>query len=92
MVKDIINLYISKTANSKSNILLDSFLSNNYVRNSTDYKIIIIDSSNDKDTNLQLLFENSISDLPVMLINNTFYSFNKAMAILKLIKRGVLCD
>lgn len=82
-MKDIINLYVLKnTGCPKCKILKDRCLGSKYINNS-DFEIIEIDISNRNDSNYQLLIENKIQDMPVLLINNTFYSMVDAMHIIE---------
>lgn len=76
---DIINLYVAKNSTCpKCKILLEQCKKSQKIKNS-DFEIIEIDTSNKEDANLNLLIENNILLFPVLLVNNTFMTFEEAM-------------
>lgn len=74
---DVINLYTLENC-PKCAILKKKCSNSKYVQNS-DFSIITIDPSNKDDTDVQLLIEKGISQMPVLLVNNTFYDFDDAI-------------
>lgn len=74
---DTINLYALKSC-SKCNILAKICRESKYVK-SSDFKIFIIDTNDENDSNLNLLKEHGVVDMPVLLVNNKFYSFAEAI-------------
>lgn len=47
-----------------------------------DFKEVVIDPSDESDTDVQLLKENNIETLPVLLVDDKFMDFGEAMKFL----------
>lgn len=80
-IKHVINLYTTIGC-PKCNVLRNKCAKSDIIANS-DFEEVIIDPSNKDDTDLQLLIEHNITQLPVLLVDNTFMNFNEAMSFIK---------
>lgn len=77
--KDVVNLYTIDNC-PKCN-LLKNFCSESQFIADSDFKIINI--KDDSDTDYHLLREHHILSMPVLLVNNTFYTFAEAIDFLR---------
>ena len=82
MKKDIVNLYVSALGCPKCSVLKGVCENSDYIKQ-TDFKIIEVNPNNSNDTDLQLLLENGIKEFPVLLVNDDFYDFSKAMLFIR---------
>lgn len=81
---DVINLYMYKDL--KGNSLLSACLKSNYIKDS-DFEVFVIRPEDTviNNTDLCLLDEHHIStsELPVLLVNNTFIPYDEAFDYIK---------
>lgn len=88
---DVINLY-SMPGCPKCKILKDICNQSVYI-NDNDFKIMEIDTNNlENDTSYQILKEHNIMDMPVLLVNDTFYQFAEAVQYVRLKDKEYLKD
>lgn len=84
-----INLYVNHhnpITNYNSNELIKICKSSPMIQNS-DFQIIVVEQD-ETDTDYQMLLEHGFTfeDLPILLIDNTFYDYEKAMRLLANVK------
>lgn len=84
-----INLYVNyrnPITNYNSNELIKICKSSPMIQNS-DFQIIVVEQD-ETDTDYQMLLEHGFTfeDLPILLIDNTFYDYEKAMCLLVNVK------
>lgn len=84
-----INLYVNHhhpITNYNSNQLIKTCKSNTMIQNS-DFQTIVVEQD-ETDTDYQMLLEHGFTfeDLPILLIDNTFYDYEKAMRLLVNVK------
>lgn len=84
-----INLYVNHhnpITNYNSNELIKICKSSPMIQNS-DFQIIVVEQD-ETDTDYQMLLEHGFTfeDLPILLIDNTFYDYEKAMRLLVNVK------
>lgn len=84
-----INLYVNHhnpITNYNSNELIKIYKSSPMIQNS-DFQIIVVEQD-ETDTDYQMLLEHGFTfeDLPILLIDNTFYDYEKAMRLLVNVK------
>lgn len=77
MNKKVINLYT--TVGCPKCEILRKRCAESAVIADSDFKEIVIDPNNDNDTDLQLLIEHSMVSFPVLLVDNDFMDFGRAM-------------
>lgn len=80
-MKHVINLY-TKESCPKCKILKEECKNSDIIKNS-DFQISVIDVNDKSNTDLQLLIEQGFSVLPVLLVDNTFLDFTKAMSFIR---------
>lgn len=77
----VINLYTTVGC-PKCEILRKRCKSSPIIANS-DFEEFIVDTDNSEDTNLCLLIEKGMTSFPVLVVDNDFMDFDKAMKYLK---------
>lgn len=80
MEKDVINLYTIPNC-PKCNILKSLCKNSKYILDS-DFQVCDI-SQEGNETYANLLAEEGFKEVPVLLVNNTFYSFNDALTFIR---------
>lgn len=77
---DVINLY-TMSGCPRCNVLKQRCKQSRYIT-TTDFKFVNINPQDKSDTDLQTLTEKGFTNLPVMLVNNDYYTFDAAMRFL----------
>lgn len=79
---DIINLYVLKNSNCPKCKILRKKCKDSWYINNSDFQVIEVDPIDPNDSSVFTLVENNIIDMPVLLVNNTFYNFADAMKLI----------